>query len=138
MGRPATEDDLHAICSGLPDVEWGITWGDRPTYLVRNQPKPKGFLLYRAPRTDAIDPATGEMYDDLVVIRVADAADKAALVADATTPFFTIDHFHGFNAVVLQLSRIGELDHAELTEVLTEAWASQAPKALVREHLGDG
>ena len=138
MGRPATEDDLHAICSGLPDVEWGITWGDRPTYLVRNKPKPKGFLLYRAPRKDAIDPATGEMYDDLVVIRVANASDKAALVEDPTTPFFTIDHFHGFNAVLLQLSRIGELDLAELTEVLTEAWASQAPKALVREHLGDG
>lgn len=138
MGRPATEDDLHAICSGLPEVEWGISWGDRPTYLVRTRPKPKGFLLYRAPRKDAIDPATGEMYDDLVVIRVASAADKAALVEDPTTPFFTIDHFNGFNAVLLQLSRIGELDLAELTEVLTEAWASQAPKALVREHLGDG
>jgi hypothetical protein len=138
MRRPATEDDLHAICSGLPEVEWGITWGDRPTYLVRTKPKPKGFLLYRAPRHDAIDPETGEMYDDLVVIRVANAADKAALVEDPTTPFFTIDHFNGFNAVLLQLSRIGELDLAELTEVLTEAWASQAPKALVREHLGDG
>ena len=138
MGRPATEDDLHAICSSLPEVEWGTSWGDRPTYLVRTRPRPKGFLLYRAPRRDAIDPTTGDMYDDLVVIRVANAADKAALVEDPTTPFFTIDHFNGFNAVLLQLSRIGELDLAELTEVLTDAWASQAPKALVREHLGDG
>jgi hypothetical protein len=138
MTRPATVEDLHEICAGLPDVEWGTTWGDRPTYLVRNKPKPKGFLLFRAPRKDAIDPETGELYDDLVVIRVAHAADKAALVEDPSTPFFTIDHFRGFNAVLLRLSRIGELDRDELAEVLTEAWASQAPRKLVREHLGDG
>jgi hypothetical protein len=128
--RSATPGDVDAICRGLPEVELGITWGDRPTYMVRG----KGFLLYRAPHKTAVDPQTGELYDDLLVIRTADAADKEALVSDERLPFFTIDHFRGFNAVLVQQSRLGEIDRDELAEVITDAWASRAPKSLVREY----
>ena len=55
---------------------------------------------------------------------------------DPSTPFFTIDHFRGYNAVLVQQSRLGEISRAELVEVITEAWAHRAPKRLVREHLG--
>ncbi len=65
-------------------------------------------MLYRKPHKSAIDPATGEEYDDLLVIRTANPDDKLALV-EGTGPFFTIDHFKGFNAVLVQLSRLGEL-----------------------------
>jgi hypothetical protein len=136
VSRKARVADVHAICSGLPEVELGISWGDRPTYLVRQRPKPRGFVLERAPRHDAIDPATGEEYQDLLVIRTANAADKAALV-DADGPFFTIDHFRNFNAVLLQQSRIGELDVDELREVLTDAWLAVAPKSLAKRFLAD-
>ena len=128
--RPATPDDVDAICSGLPEVELGISWGDRPTYKVRG----KGFLLHRAPHKTAVDPETGELYDDLLVIRTANGADKEALVADERLPFFTIDHFNGFNAVLVQQSRLGEIGRDELAEVITDAWASRAPKTLVREY----
>ena len=37
-GRPTTRRDLPS----LPEVELGTSWGDRPTYLVRQKPKPRG------------------------------------------------------------------------------------------------
>ena len=134
MSRRARVADVHEICTSLPEVELGITWGDRPTYVVRQKPKPRGFVLERAPRHNAIDPETGQEYTDLLVIRTADAADKAALV-EADGPFFTIDHFRNFNAVLLQRSRISELDLDELREVLTDAWLAVAPKALAKKFL---
>jgi hypothetical protein len=134
VSRRARVADVHAICSGLPEVELGTSWGDRPTYLVRQKPKPRGFVLARAPRHDAIDPATGEEYHDLLVIRTANADDKAALV-EAEGPFFTIDHFRNYNAVLLQQSRIGEVDVDELREVLTDAWVAVAPRSLAKKFL---
>jgi hypothetical protein len=134
MSRRARLKDLDTICRSLPEVDLGTSWGDAPTYLVRQKPKPRGFVLHRAPRHDAVDPATGAEYDDLVVIRTANAEDKAALV-ESDGPFFTIDHFRGYNAVLLQLSRIGELEVDELREVLTDAWLAVAPKTLARRFL---
>lgn len=135
--RPATPDDIERICLGLPETWFGITWGDRPTYLVFHRMRDgerqgRGFVLYRMPHKTAIDPETGEPYDDLLVIRTANAADKEALVQDPSTPFFTIPHFKGFNAVLVQQSRLGELTVGELTEVLTDAWRAVAPKRLVK------
>jgi hypothetical protein len=132
--RRARVADVDEICRSLPEVELGTSWGDRPTYLVRRNPKPRGFVLARAPRHDAVDPATGEEFQDLLVIRTANADDKAALV-EADGPFFTIDHFRNYNAVLLQQSRIGEVDVGELREVLTDAWLAVAPKSLVKKFL---
>jgi hypothetical protein len=132
--RRARVADVDAICRSLPEVELGTSWGDRPTYLVRQKPKPRGFVLARAPRHDAVDPTTGEEYPDLLVIRTAGAEDKAALV-EAEGPFFTIDHFRGYNAVLLQQSRIGELGVDELGEVLTDAWLAVAPRTLAKKFL---
>ncbi|MBB6629462.1 MmcQ/YjbR family DNA-binding protein [Nocardioides sp. KIGAM211] len=133
MTRRATVDDLDAICSSLPEVELGTSWGDRPTYKVRG----KGFLLFRAPHATAVDPATGEMYDDLVVITTPTAVEKQALVDDERLPFFTIDHFRSYNAVLVQQSRLGEIDRDELAEVITDAWAAKAPKTLVKKFFAD-
>jgi hypothetical protein len=132
--RPARPEDIDEICGSLPETELGISWGDRPTWKVPRGPKGKGFLLYRAPGPTAIDPETGEQYDDLVVITTPTEVEKNALVADESTPFFTIDHFKGFSAVLVQQSRLGELDRDELAEVITEAWVAKAPKKLVREY----
>lgn len=138
MTRPATPQDIDRICRSLPEVELGVSWGDRPTYKVPRGPKGRGFLLYRMPHKTAVDPVTGELYDDLLVIVVPDADAKEALVQDDATPFFTIDHFRGYNAVLVQQSRLGELDVDELTEIITEAWLARAPRSLVKKHLADG
>jgi hypothetical protein len=134
MTRPATVDDVHEICLSLPEVELGTSWGDRPTYKVRG----KGFVLHRRPAPSAVDPATGEPYDDLLVIVTPGAEEKAELVGDERLPFFTVDHFNGYPAVLVQQSRLGEIDRDELAEILTDAWAAKAPRTLVREYLGDG
>lgn len=138
MTRPARPDDVDAICAALPSTELGTSWGDVPTWKVPAGEKGRGFVLYRHPHPTAVDPTTGVPYDDLLVIRTADAADKAALVEDRTTPFFTIDHFRNFNAVLVQQSRLGELSVEELTEVIHEAWLAVAPRRLAREKLADG
>lgn len=142
MSRPATPEDVDAICADLPETWLGTSWGDVPTWLVPHRPDRtggsrgsggRGFVLYRKPHRTAIDPRTGEMYDDLLVIRTANADDKAALVA-GDGPFFTIPHFDGYNAVLVQLSRLGEISRDELAEVITDAWRACAPKSLVKEH----
>ena len=137
MSRPARPEDIDEICGSLPETELGISWGDRPTWKVPRGDKGKGFVLYRAPHSTAVDPDTGEMYDDLVVIITPTEVEKMALVEDETTPFFTIHHFRSFNAVLVQQSRLGEIDRDELAEVITEAWAHRAPKRLVKEFFAD-
>ena len=133
MTRPAAPDDIGEICLSLPEVELGVSWGDRPTYLVPRGDKGRGFVLYRAPHRTAIDPATGEMYDDLLVVRTPTEADKLALVADEDLPFFTIPHFNGYNAVLVQESRLGEMSVEELREVIEDAWRAVAPQRLVKQ-----
>lgn len=132
--RPATPDDVDEICRALPEVELGTSWGDVPTYLVRG----RGFVLFRKPHPTAVDPVTGEEYDDLLVVVTPDAGAKQALVDAERLPFFTIEHFRRSNAVLVQQSRLGELSRAELAEIITDAWAARAPKSLVRAHLGHG
>lgn len=135
MSRPATPDDIDRICRALPEVELGITWGDRPTYKVPVGDKGKGFVLFRMPHKTAVDPGTGEMYDDLLVIRTPTEIEKMALVEDEQSPFFTIDHFRSFNAVLVQQSRLGEIDIDVLTEIIEDAWLTVAPARLRKQFL---
>lgn len=135
--RPAEPADVDDICGSLPEAWFGTSWGDVPTWLVpeaaSRRGKGKGFLLYRKPHRTAIDPATGEPFDDLIMIRTPSAAETEALVV-AEGPFFTIDHFNGFNAVLIQQSRLAEIGLLELREVIADAWRAIAPKSLVRAH----
>ena len=137
MSRRARPEDIDEICGSLPETELGTSWGDLPTWKVPRGEKGKGFVLYRPPGRTAIDPETGRMYDDLVVIVTPTEVEKHALVEDESTPFFTIDHFKGFSAVLVQQSRLGEIGRDELAEVITDAWATKAPQKLVRKLFGE-
>jgi hypothetical protein len=132
MSRPATPEDVDEICGSLPETWFGTSWGDVPTWLVPHREKGRGFVLYRKPHKTAIDPASGEPYDDLLVIRTASADDTQALV-EADGPFFTIPHFDGYNAVLVRLSRLAEISRNELAEVITDAWRACAPTSLVEQ-----
>ena len=89
----------------------------------------KSFVFFRNPRSDAVDPATGERYPDVIVFWVASESDKQALVQDHASPFFTTSHFDGHPSVLVRGSQIGELTVQELAEVIQDAWLRQASPA---------
>jgi hypothetical protein len=121
VSRRASVDDIHATARAMPHVT--VERPDKnPVYQVGG----KSFVFFRTPRPDAVDPDTGERYDDVVVLWVASEGDKQALLQDVRLPFFTTPHFDGHPSVLLRASRVGELEHDELVEIVEEAWLAQA------------
>lgn len=120
--RPATVEDVHALAESMPHVT--IAYGPKgnPVYQVGG----KSFVFIRTPRPDAVDPDTGERYQDVIIIWVGSQADKLALVEDPGSPFFTTEHFDGHPSVLVRASRLGEVSYDELTEIVQDAWLSQA------------
>ncbi len=120
--RPARVQDVHEIARAMPHVKIYDETSDNPVYQVGG----KSFVFFRNPRPDAVDPDTGERYDDVIVFWVESDGDKQALVQDASTPFFTTAHFDGHLSVLVRASRLAELSRAELAEVIQDAWLSRA------------
>jgi hypothetical protein len=120
--RAARIEDVHALALGMPHVTVVEGTLGNPIYQVGG----RSFVFFRNPRPDAVDPRTGERYDDVIVFWVASEADKQALVTDDASPFFTTPHFDGHPSVLLRGTRIGELTHQELREVVQDAWLSRA------------
>ena len=119
--RRATVADVHALAAALPHVSVANGPAGNAVYQVGG----KSFVFFRTPRPDAVDPETGERYDDVIVFWVPDEQDKQALVEDEG-PFFTTPHVAGHPSVLLRGSRVGELTLARLTEVVEDAWCSRA------------
>lgn len=88
----------------------------------------KSFVFFRNPRPDARDPASGEMYTDVIVIWVGSEDDKKALVQDPDSPFFTTTHFDGHLSVLVRASHVNHIDADELVELVQDAWLSRASK----------
>ena len=124
MPRKARVADVHRIAAGMPHVTKVAGPKGNAVYQVGQ----KSFVFFRNPRPDACDPDTGERYDDVIVIWVASEDDKQALVLDPDSPYFTTPHFDGHPSVLLRGSRIGEIRVDELTEVIQDAWLSQASR----------
>lgn len=129
--RRARVADVHEIAKSMPGVRRAP--GDTVVYQVSG----RSFVFFRNPRPDALDPETGERYDDVIVFWVASEEDKESLVLDESTPFFTTPHFDGHPSVLLRGSRIGELDRDELTEVVCDAWLSRAGKRAAAKWLAE-
>jgi hypothetical protein len=120
--RPARVDDVHELAAAMPHVRVYDEAAGNPVYQVGG----KSFVFFRNPRPDALDPETGERYDDVIVFWVESEADKLALVQDDGSPFFTTKHFDGHPSVLIRASRLGEITRAELAEVVQDAWLSRA------------
>jgi hypothetical protein len=123
--RKARLEDVHELAGGMPHVTVVHGSSGKPVYQVGG----KSFVFFRNPRPDAVDPQTGERYDDVIVLWVATESDKQALVQDARSPFFTTSHFDGHLSVLVRASRIGELTRQELAEVVQDAWLSRASRS---------
>jgi hypothetical protein len=93
----------------------------------------RSFLFFRNPRPDAVDPETGERYNDVIVFWVDSEFEKDAILANPFLPFFTTRHFDGHRSVLLRASRVGELTRDELSAFVERAWMSRAgPRAIGR------
>ena len=130
--RPATVEDVHEIARSMPHVTVEDGSSGNPVYQVGG----KSFIFFRTPRPDAVDPDTGERYQDVIVFWVPSDDDKLALVQDETNPFFTTPHFNGHRSVLLRASRIGEVTRQELAEVIQDAWLSRASARRAAAWLG--
>jgi hypothetical protein len=120
--RRARLDDVHTLAMGMPHVTVVDGSQGNPVYQVGG----RSFIFFRNPRPDAVDPQTGERYDDVIVFWVASEADKLALVGDETTPFFTTPHFDGHPSVLLRGADVEHLTVQELREVVQDAWLARA------------
>jgi hypothetical protein len=120
--RRARVEDVHDIAMGMPHVTVWRGPSGNPVYQVGG----KSFVFFRNPRPDAVDPETGERYNDVIMFWVPSESDKLALVQDQASPFFTTSHFDGHPSVLLRGSRVGELTAQELSELVQDAWLSRA------------
>jgi hypothetical protein len=130
---PATAEDVHTAARAMPYVTIGRGGSHNPVYQVGG----KSFVYFRTPRPDAVDPETGERYDDIIIIWVASEGDKRALVEDPDSPFFTTSHFAGHSSVLVRASRLGEVDRDEIVELVQEAWLSRASRRRANTWLAD-
>jgi hypothetical protein len=135
MARPrrATVADLRELAASMPGVR--VEQGPKGNDIY--QVSRRSFLFFRTPRPDAVDPDTGERYDDVVMLWVESEIEKEALLSDPATPFFTTSHFDGHPSVLLRTSRIGELTRDELAEVVYDAWLARASKTAARRWLAE-
>lgn len=63
----------------------------------------------------------------ILAVRVADLAEKEAVLAEAGDAFFTIPHFDGYAAVLIELDRVcGDA----LEEAIVDGWLACAPRPL--------
>jgi hypothetical protein len=65
-------------------------------------------------------------------VRVDDLGEKEAVLAANTRGLFTIPHFDGYAAVLIQLNTV--TDNA-LHEAIVDAWLSCAPSKLAAQYL---
>jgi hypothetical protein len=132
-GRGATVEDVHELAAAMPHVT--VEYGPQGNAVY--QVGRKSFVFFRTPRPDAVDPQTGERYDDVIVFWVPDEDDKQALVQDPDSPFFTTPHFDGHPSVLVRASRLGEVSRQELAEVVEDAWLSRASRRRGEDWLKD-
>ena len=129
--RPAAVDDVHRLARAMPRTV--VLEGPPTVYQVSR----KSFVFFRNPRPDAVDPQTGERYDDVIMFWVGSEEEKRALVDDPGSPFFTTRHFDGHPSVLVRGSRIGEIGVDELEEIIADAWLARAPTTVAARWLAE-
>jgi hypothetical protein len=125
--------DLDALALSLPQATKETSADGRPEYRVHG----KLFLCQRGRRPDAVDPATGERLDDVLMFRVADLDVKELLLSDTRGIYFTTPHFDGYPAVLVRIPSLEGLDRAELHDLVAEAWLTRAQKRVAKAWLAE-
>lgn len=122
-----TFDDAVRMATTLPEVTEGARYGKR-TWFVSG----RGFAWERPfskadiKRFGDTPPPTGP----ILALVTADLEDKDALLAMGTKGFFSIAHFDGVAAVLVQLEVVAK---KPLREAIEDAWLACASDDLRRE-----
>ena len=125
----ATFDDVAALVAELPDVTVGDRHGRRTWFVGK-----KGFAWERGFSKADLKRFGDEPVPqgDILAVLTEDLADKEAVLAAETPGVFTIPHFDGYPAVLIQLDRIGK---RALRDLVLDAWLAGASDAQAQEYL---
>lgn len=124
-----TIDDVAQLASELPQVIEGERRGTR-TWSVAGK-----CFAWERPFSKADLKRFGEATapeGPILAVRVLDLDDKEAVLQARHRGFFTIPHFDGYAAVLIQLRTVGK---KALREATVDAWLSCAPLRLANEYL---
>jgi hypothetical protein len=127
--RSVTLGDVARIASGLPEVTQGERHGNR-TWSVGG----KAFAWERPFSKADIRRFGEEPAPDgpILAVRVDDLVEKEAVLAGERKAFFTIPHFDGYPAILIQLKKVSR---PALREAIIDGWLSCAPPALANDFI---
>ena len=118
----ADAGDVHRIALALP----GVTQRDREPGSFRVDDK-----MFAWTWLERVDPRKARVpQPGVLVVRVQNELEKQALLSVDAEKFFTEPHYHGYPAVLVRLANV---DTDELTDLLTAAWRTKAPRKLLAE-----
>jgi hypothetical protein len=128
----ATFDDVASIALELPQASEGERHGSR-TWSVAGK-----VFAWERPFSKADIRRYGDQAPPdgpILAVRVEDLGEKEAVLAANPDAFFTIPHFDGFSAVLIQLRKVTA---EALRDALTDGWLACAPPVLARGYVKDG
>ncbi len=126
----ASIDEVSRLALALPEVSEGERHGTR-TWFVAG----KAFAWER-PFSKADIRRFGDQAPPegpILAVRVEDLGEKEAVLAAHPADFFTIPHFDGYAAVLIQLTKVSA---PALREAITDGWLACAPPRLAEQYLG--